>query len=102
MRGEIKVLVDETSDGLDLKLQNIGYYAESVKKLRARDGKMAHDYNVIQYAKENGMIFITKDKEPGRACQANGIKCIWVSDDLVFERVVLPELERLSLKTDAS
>ena len=27
----LKILVDETSDGLDIKLQNAGYYAESVK-----------------------------------------------------------------------
>lgn len=91
----IKILVDETSDGLDIKLQNAGYYAESVKKLRAKDEKMAYDYNIIQYAKEHGMVFITKDKEPGKACQANGIKCIWLSDDLVFDKVILPELKEL-------
>jgi len=93
--GETKILVDETSDGLDLKLQNAGYCAESVKKLRSGDEKMAHDYNVIQYAKENGMVFITKDGETGKACQANGIRCIWLSDDLVFDRIILPELEGL-------
>lgn len=91
----IKILVDETSDGLDIKLQNAGYYAESVKKLRAKDEKMAYDYNIIQYAKEHGMVFITKDKEPGKACQANGIKCIWLSDDLIFDKVILPELKEL-------
>lgn len=91
----LKILVDETSDGLDIKLQNAGYYAESVKKLRAKDEKMAYDYNIIQYAKENDMVFITKDKEPGKACQANGIKCIWLSDDLVFDKVILPELKKL-------
>ena len=91
----LKILVDETSDGLDVKLQHAGYYAESVKKLRNKDEKMGYDYNVIQYAKENQMVFITKDKEPGKACQANGIPCIWLSDDLVFEKIVLPELENL-------
>ena len=92
---EIKILVDETSDGLDIKLQKVGYYAESVKKLRNKDEKMGYDYNIIQYAKENNMIFITKDKEPGKACHANGIPCIWLSDDLIFEKIILPELERL-------
>ena len=60
MSEKIKILVDETSDGLDLKLQDAGYYAESVKKLRATNEKMAYDYNIIQYAKENDMVFITK------------------------------------------
>jgi predicted nuclease of predicted toxin-antitoxin system len=94
----LKILVDETSDGLDIKLQNAGYYAESVKKLRINDEKMGHDYNVIQYAKENNMVFITKDKEPGKACKANGIPCIWLSDDILFEKIILPELEKLNKK----
>jgi len=93
--GEIKTLVDETSDGLDLKFRDAGYCAEGVKKLLAKDEKMAHDYNVIRHAKENGMVFVTKDGESGKACRANGIRCIWLSDDLVFDRVILPELERL-------
>ena len=92
---ELKILVDETSDGLDIKLQNAGYYAESVKKLRLKDEKMAFDYNIIEYAKKNNMIFITKDNEPARACKANGIKCICPSDDLILEKVILPELENL-------
>ena len=92
---EIKILVDETSDGLDLKLEKAGYYAESVKKLRTKDEKMGYDYNIIEYAKNNNMVFITKDKEPGKACAANGIPCIWLSDDLVFEKIILPELEKL-------
>ena len=95
---KLKILVDETSDGLDIKLQNAGYYAESVKKLRINDNKMGYDYNVIQYAKENDMVFITKDKEPGKACQANGIPCIWLSDDLLFEKIIIPELEKLHKK----
>ncbi len=91
---EIKILVDETSDGLDLKLQNLGYDAQSVKKLRTTNEKFANDFNILLYAKQNDMVFITKDKEPGKACQANGIKCIWLSDDLVFDRIILPQLEK--------
>lgn len=92
---DMKILVDETSDGLDIKLQNAGYYAESVKKLRATNEKMAFDYNIIQYAKENNMIFITKDREPARACDANDIRCIGINDDLIFEKIILSELEKL-------
>ncbi len=95
---ELKILVDETSDGLDIKLQNAGYYAESVKKLRNKDEKMGYDYNILQYAKENNMVFITKDNEPGKTCRANGISCILLSDDLVFEKIILPELEKLKNK----
>ena len=91
----IKILVDETSDGLDIKLHDLGYHAMSVKKLRITDEKMGHDYNIIKYAKDNNMIFITKDKETGRACKANEIDCICLTDDLIFEKIIIPELEKL-------
>ena len=94
MNKKIKILVDETSDGLDLKLQNMGYDAQSVKKLRTTNEKLANDFNILLYAKENDMVFITKDKEQGKACQDNGFKCIFPSDDLVFEKIILPELEK--------
>ncbi len=96
MDDKIKILVDETSDGMDLALQRAGYYAESVKKLKVKDEKLAHDYNVMEYARKNDMVLITKDKEHGEACHDNGIKCILLSDDLIFERVILPELAKLS------
>ena len=91
----LKILVDETSDGLEIKLQNAGYEAESVKKLRRGDEKLAHDFNILEYARKNNMVFITKDKEPARACRANGIRCICPDDDLILEKIILPELERL-------
>ena len=95
MTRPLKILVDETSDGLDIKLQNAGYDAESVKKLRLKDEKFGNDYNIMKYVEENDLIFITKDNEPARACRANGIRCICPNDDLILEKVILPELENM-------
>ena len=92
---EIKILVDETSDGLDIKLQNAGYPSESVKKMRSSNEKMGFDYNIIEYAKKNNMILITKDNETAKACKANQIKCICPDDDLVLEKIILPELQSM-------
>ena len=47
-----KILIDEMDDGMDEKLQNIGYDAYSVKKLRADGLKLHTDYSVINYAKK--------------------------------------------------
>ncbi|MEX0655982.1 MAG: DUF5615 family PIN-like protein [Nitrosopumilaceae archaeon] len=90
-----KILVDETSNGLDIKLRLAGYEAESVKKLKENESKLGHDFNVIQYAQQNNMILITKDKENGKACKANGFPCIWINDDSIFDKMILPELEKL-------
>ena len=89
----MKILVDETNDGWDEELQKLGYQAESVKKLKAKESKLGHDFNVIQYAKENDMILITKDKENGKACKANDFPCIWINDNTIFEKFILTELK---------
>jgi len=68
---------------------------EYVTNLRKQDEKFRNDHNVIEYAKINKMILITKDRENGQACQDNNIQCIWVSDEKIFEIMVLPRLEEL-------
>jgi predicted nuclease of predicted toxin-antitoxin system len=90
-----KILVDETSDGLDIELNLLGYEAESVKKLKEKEQKLGHDFNVIQYAQQNNMILITKDKESGKACKANNFPCVWINDKSIFEKMILPELEKM-------
>ena len=92
-----KILVDETSDGWDLELQKLGYDAYSVKKLKEKESKLGHDFNVISYAQENDMILITKDKENGKACNANGFPCVWINDNTIFEKMVLTELKKFSV-----
>ena len=59
-------------DGWDDKLKELGYDAYSVKKLRADGYKLRTDYSVINYAKENDMILVTRDTESGQACEENG------------------------------
>lgn len=95
MDKKIKILVDETSDGLDIKLQSLGYDAQSVKKLRPDNEKLANDFNIMLYVKKHDMVLVTKDQEHGKACHANQIKCILISDDLIFDKIILPELQRL-------
>ena len=94
----MKILVDETSDGWDIKLRLAGFDAYSVKKLRKEEEKLGHDFNVIGYARDNKMILITKDKETGRACMANNFPCIWINDNTIFEKMVLVEIEKLKLR----
>ena len=69
----VKILIDEMDDGMDEKLSSIGYDAYSVKKLRTQGFKLHADYSVINYAKENKMILVTRDTESGQACDENSI-----------------------------
>ena len=83
----LKILVDEMDDGMDEKLRDMGYDAYSVKKLRAKGLKLHADYSVINYAKENNMILITRDTESGVACDENDIPCILLDTNEIFKIV---------------
>ena len=83
-----KILVDEMDDGMDEKLKSLGYDGYSVKKLRT-DGKKLHtDYSVINYAKENNMLLVTRDTESGQACEENNLPCILLDNEEIFKIVV--------------
>ena len=89
----MKFLLDEHTEGFDKKLLALGHEVEYAKKLRAKEEKFRNDFNLLSYAKDQEMIFITKDRENGQACEDNKIPSIWLSDDKIFEEMVLPRLK---------
>tara|TARA_B100000586_G_C19986241_1_gene374255 strand:- start:189 stop:479 length:291 start_codon:yes stop_codon:yes gene_type:complete len=91
----VKILVDEMDDGMDEKLKTMGYDAYSVKKLRVEGLKLHTDYSIINYAKENNMVLITRDTESGEACNENGITCVLLDNDEIF-KIVLDKLKNFS------
>ena len=88
----MKILIDEMDDGMDERLIQLGYDAYSVKKLRSEGKKLHTDYSVINYAKENEMILITRDTESGQACEENNIPCILLDSEEIF-KIVLGKLK---------
>ena len=90
----VKILIDEMDDGWDDKLKQLGYDAYSVKKLRAEGMKLRTDYSVINYAKENNMLLITRDTESGQACEENNLPYILLDNEEIF-RIVVEKLTKL-------
>jgi len=88
MPEKTKILVDEMDDGMDDRLISMGFDAYSVKKLRAEGMKLHTDFSIISYAKENGMILITRDTESGQACDENDLPCILLDNNEIFKIVV--------------
>ena len=95
VRKLVKILIDEMDDGMDEKLSSIGYDAYSVKKLRTQGFKLHADYSVINYAKENKMILVTRDTESGQACDENSIPCILLDNNEIF-KIVLEKLKEFT------
>ena len=89
----LKILVDEMDDGMDEKLEKIGFEAYSVKKLRAEGLNLHTDFSVISYAKKNKMILVTRDTESGEACNENDIPCILLDSNEIF-KIVLDNLRK--------
>ena len=91
----MKILVDEMDDGWDDKLRGLGYEAYSVKKLLNEGKKLRTDYSIINYAKENGMVLITRDTESGQACAENDLPCVLLDNNEIF-KIVLEKLKKFS------
>ena len=89
----MKILIYEMDDGMDERLIQLGYNAYSVKKLRSEGKNLHTDYSVINYAKENDMILITRDTESGQACNENNLSCILLDNDEIF-KIVTEKLKK--------
>ncbi len=90
---KLKILIDEMDDGWDERLQKLGFSAFSVKKLRVEGKKLRTDYSVINYAKENDMILVTRDTESGQACEENNLPYILLDNDEIF-KIVLEKINK--------
>ena len=91
----LKILVDEMDDGMDEKLNTLGFEAYSVKKLLTQGKKLRTDYSIINYAKENEMILVSRDTEVGQACKENNLPCILLDNDEIF-KIVVQKLKNFS------
>jgi len=80
-----RILIDEMDDGWDERLRQLGFEAYSVKKLRTEGKKLRTDYSVINYARENGLILVTRDTESGQACEENNLPYILLDNDEIFK-----------------
>jgi len=89
----MKILVDENLDGMDERLNEQGYDAYSVRKLQTTGKKLGSDYSIINYARKNNMIIVTKDTEFRKASEENDFPLILLDDEEIF-KVILEKLKK--------
>ncbi len=90
----MKILLDEMCDGWHDRLQLCEHDVSSVVRLRRQDYDLPNDHAVIAYARDNGMVLVTKDNRCGRDCKAAGVPYILLDDEEMF-RVLLARLKGL-------
>ena len=91
----MKFLVDENLDGMDERLRDLGHDAYSVRKLNMSGKNLGSDYSVIQYARENGLVIVTRDKEYRKASKEHGFPLILLDDEELL-RIVVEKIESIS------
>ncbi len=84
----MKILIDENLDGMDEKLKGLGFDAYSVRKLQIEGKKLASDYSIINYARENDMIIVTKDTEFRKASEENDFPLILLDDEELLKMII--------------
>ena len=84
----LRILVDENLDGMDDRLKQVGYEAYSVRKLQIKGEKLGSDYSIINYARENNMIIVTKDTEFRKASEENNFPLILLDDEEILKVIV--------------
>ncbi len=84
----MRILVDENLDGMDEKLKLLGFDAYSVRKMQMEGKKLASDYSIINYARENGMIIVTKDTEFRKASEENDFPLILLDDEEILKVII--------------
>jgi len=90
----MKILVDENLDGMDERLKDLGYDAYSVRKLQIGGKKLGSDYSIINYARENDMIIVTKDTEFRKASEENNFPLILLDDEEIL-KVIVEKLKKI-------
>ncbi len=84
----MKILVDENLDGMDERLNEQGCDAYSVRKQQIAGKKLGSDYSIINYARENNMIIVTKDTEFRKASEENDFPLILLDDEEILKVIV--------------
>jgi len=89
----MRILVDENLDGMDEKLKLLGFDAYSVRKMQMEGKKLASDYSIINYARENDMIIVTKDTEFRKASEENDFPLVLLDDEEIL-KVIIEKLKK--------
>ncbi len=71
----MKILLDEMYTGLKPYLEALGW---DVITTEEAGKKGAEDLNVVDYAKQNGLIFVTNDQKASEIAGIKGVKSVLV------------------------
>jgi predicted nuclease of predicted toxin-antitoxin system len=76
----LRVLLDEMFAGLKEYLQVLGWEVLTVQEVGLQG---ARDRDVVEYAKENGLLLLTQDSKPAELAELLGVRYVLISNALI-------------------
>ena len=87
----LELLLDEMYAGLKDYVEVLGWKAFTVHDLGLRGSK---DREIVEYAKEHGMILVTQDQKPAELAELLGVKFVYISNSDIAKAINLEIKER--------
>ena len=81
----MKLLLDEMYTGLKPHFEILGY---DVKTVQDADMKGAGDRQIVEYARDHGLLLVTPDQKAAELAELAGIKYILISLNILIPRDV--------------
>ncbi|MGA2573917.1 MAG: DUF5615 family PIN-like protein [Candidatus Methanomethylicaceae archaeon] len=89
----MKILLDENVYGLEKLLRHQKWEITTVQKEMEKGTLKNHeDGDIVQFAKDNSMIVITKNYDMKQEADTIHAECIWI-DDVMLARAVVTAIQ---------
>ena len=76
----LKLLLDEMYAGLKEYFETLGWNVTTAQDAGLKGAK---DKEVVDYARENGMLLITQDQKPADLADLTGVKYVLISNAMI-------------------
>jgi len=76
----LKILLDEMYAGLKEYFETLGWEALTVQDVGLQGAK---DKDIVEYARNNGLLLVTQDQKPADLAELKGVKYVLISNAMI-------------------
>ena|SRR4030067_3124701 len=78
--GSLRLMLDEMYAGLKEYFETLGWETLTVQEVGL---KSARDKDIVEYARENGLLLVTQDQKPAELAELLGVKYVLISTAMI-------------------
>ena len=76
----LKILLDEMYAGLKEYFETLGWEALTAQEVGLQGAK---DKEIVEYAKNRGLLLVTQDQKPAELAELTGVKYVLISNVMI-------------------